>query len=283
MISPIERIDRLDPEVFLRRHLVPRRPVIVTQAIHDWPALTRWTPARFAALFGELEVELQGQSFEVQRVMRLRDYVAALDELATHTDVPYLRWSDAHEGFTARAFERLADEWSRPHFLPERGYIQPLELRRSQPNRRRYPASGICLSPRGAITKLHVDRGRSNAVLAQIHGRKCCYLVSPEQRQRVDLRRWTAHALGSPAQRRAFEQLDVLEARLEPGEVLFIPNQWLHEVYTTDTSISLTYNFVHMVEARHWIPYAAFDTMIIQLLERASAAAQRFQDDTRWP
>jgi hypothetical protein len=284
MIAPVESLAHLSPDEFLRRHLVPRRPFVLRGGVASWPALTRWTPARFRELFGELEVELQGHDFGILAVKRLREFIDELDALeARGGELPYLRWSDARGGVTERMFEVLRDDWSRPAFLPERRYVQPLEWRHSAPNRRRYPASGIYLSPRGAITKLHVDRGRSNAILAQVHGSKHCLLISPEQRPGLDLRRWSAHPLGSAAQRAALAGLDVLEATLMPGDVLFIPNQWVHEVHTTATSISLTYNFVHALEAHHWLAFAAFDTFVIQPLERLHASACRYQDTKLWP
>jgi hypothetical protein len=57
----------------------------------------------------------------------------------------------------------------------------------------------------------------------------------------------------------------------------------VHEVHTTATSISLTYNFVHALEAHHWLAFAAFDTFVIQPLERLHASACRYQDTKLWP
>jgi ribosomal protein L16 Arg81 hydroxylase len=37
-----------------------------------------------------------------------------------------------------------------------------------------------------------------------------------------------------------------LQAVLEPGEILFIPHLWFHEVCNLTTSISLGYNFLHI-------------------------------------
>lgn len=266
---PIASRPNLAPLDLLRDHLLPGRPVVVPGGIADWPALSRWTPASFRDRFGHLGVTLQGDDFSVVGRTTLRDYIDALPEHERRGGaVPYLRWTEGErDNFTEIAFAALKDDWSRPRFLPEHGYLQPLEWR-SEPTRRRYPASGIYLSPRGAVTRMHADRGRSNAVLCQIHGQKRCFFVPPHQRRLLGpLDRRRPIPLDSPAHAGSYAPATVFEATLDPGDVLFIPARWLHEVYTTRTSISLTYNFVHLLEAPRWLPYAIFDTAITQPLE----------------
>ena len=43
----IERVGGLSTRDFIEHFVAPRRPVVLTDAIHDWPALGRWTPAWF--------------------------------------------------------------------------------------------------------------------------------------------------------------------------------------------------------------------------------------------
>jgi hypothetical protein len=271
MVTTIERRSRLGPKEFLHEYLLKSRPVNVTDAISRWPALMRWTPEYFRSLFGNLTVSLQGNDFHVLRSCKLHEYIDALPQYAEQSAgvVPYLRYSQGDaDSFTDAAFARLKDQWERPDFLPSHFYLHPLELR-SRPTERRYPGSGIYISARGAITQLHADRGRSHAVLCQVYGTKWCVLCPPAEQPRLPPGKGRRpEPLDSPARAASYGQAQVCEGLLAPGETLFIPAGWPHEIYTCTTSISLTYNFVHFRDAAKWIPYALYDYTVIQSLEK---------------
>ena len=40
-------------------------------------------------------------------------------------------------------------------------------------------------------------------------------------------------------------QLKPLYFRMDPGDMAYIPRNWLHEVHTEEASVTLTYNFIH--------------------------------------
>jgi hypothetical protein len=255
----IDRRHDLSPWTFVREYLRPNRPVIVTDALAAWPAATRWSLAHFRERFGALTVALQGHWVKEERRSTFAAFIDSFDEYeradaSAHDVVPYLR-STIYEGddFTGAAFRALAADWARPAFLPAHGYVRPLALWSADPTRRRYPHFGIYLSPRGAVTRLHVDGGETDAVLCQLRGRKRAFLIAPHERPLLpdeDSRR-PAHP-ATPGFAPDFGGAHPIDVTLEEGETLFIPRSWAHEVYTLSASISLTYNFLHLSNCVGW-------------------------------
>lgn len=246
---------------FVRDYLWPNRPVIVTGALNDWVGLTKWNIAFFKSKLGHERVRPGGDAFKPTRTMPFAEFLEVLatyDELPAGApqfleELPYVRggsWSDTQK---TTLHTLIAKDWSRPNFLPSSLYLWPLDLLSSRPNLHRYPAFGVYISPRGAVTKLHVDPRGSSAVLCQISGTKQGFLFPPSKTNP-----WRREKIKSASARRA-RKIDVLHGRspdyhgltavrfdLQPCDVLYIPMGWVHEVFTTSTSISLTYNFIHL-------------------------------------
>jgi hypothetical protein len=264
--APITSIDvrqKLSREEFVANYLSKDRPVVITDAMNDWPA-RHWSFASFERDFGDNTVTLQSPEFEGSRVSTLRDFIAQIrrfetmpvDQLPPPMELPYARNVMAREGedFTTTAFRRLASQWTRPYFLPVGGYVFPTQLLCSLPNYKTYPQFGFYMSPRGAATALHVDSHLTNAVLGQIQGRKKVFLFTPDQTPRLPryASRPPAHYLRG--ERPDFGGQKPIEFILEPGQMLFIPKYHWHEVYTLEGSISVTYNFVHASDVtRDWV------------------------------
>ncbi|MBX7101637.1 MAG: cupin-like domain-containing protein [Myxococcaceae bacterium] len=257
----LERRTNLSQLEFIRRYLRGNRPVVVSDGARDWKAVGRWTPEYFKELLGNEEVNLQGHYFEVTGRTTFGKYI---DSLPTSRQpevpgaprvVPYLRWSD-EGGFTDKLFALVKEDWGRPYFLPSYFYIHPPVLY-SDPTRFRYPAAGVYFSGPGAVTRLHADSGISNAVVCQVYGHKRCIIIAPDELHLFpDLSTRQPVPEHLPEHAQSYRGARVMETTIGPGDVLFVPANWLHEVYTIDRSISLTYNFAHTTEAARYLPFA---------------------------
>ena len=266
MTTPLGQIPReheLTQSAFAARYLIPSSPVVVSGAVKKWAAFQKWSLKYFARIFREVQVGLQDDYFGNLATMSLPDFiwlvsnyeVKSIDEFRIDRPVPFLR------AFRNIPHERLRNDWSRPEFLPRRGYVRPISFWDSKPNRRIYPSFGVYLSPRGAATRLHVDARLDNAVLCQVRGRKCGILYDPSQKeqwapliqptsdQTTSTRKAVEVLRGSL---RATGRLRGLAFELDEGDALFIPKGWAHEVYTLNASISVTYNFLHASEFDLW-------------------------------
>jgi hypothetical protein len=259
--TTIERRDRISVDEFTTSYLRKNRPLIVTDATASWRASEVWTNAYMRERFGDIQVALQGDYFSHVGTMSLAEYLDSFDDLESRvgndgsvsTPPPYLRYS-AQWG--AKVREALHEDWSRPYFLPTTFYVIPLHLVAPDPAKRRYPDFGVYLSPRGALTKLHVDGDRTNAVLCQIQGSKRLFMYEPSLKPRLPAdwarRKREGLNLEEPP---PYDVPPTFDTVLRPGETIYIPRTWFHEVYTLERSISITFNFCHLSEA--FAPYGA--------------------------
>jgi len=104
--------------------------------------------------------------------------------------------------------------------------------------------------PGGTLSVLHFDRVHNFSV--QLYGRKKWILIPPEQYADVywpcdELR--AGMLLFSPVDAERpdladfprFARARPIEVTLEPGEILFLPTGWWHQVRSLDPSISLNF------------------------------------------
>lgn len=122
-----------------------------------------------------------------------------------------------------------------------------------------FPYRGIFISPQGGRTRLHRDPLGSQAILWQVYGRKNvtfyppyldevlrsgCEFVDPLN---PDLKQFPRFPKAEP----------VFNGDLRPGEILFIPDGWFHDVVSITDSISVTWNFVHSLRIAPFIDVIA--------------------------
>ncbi len=231
---------------FLEKYVVGSRPLVLTDVARDWPAMARWSPQDLRARFGHLQVEVQAErsadpNYEVNKLdhrhsVRLADFVDQVLAGGTTNDY-YLTANN----------EML----SRPEFAPILADIGslPVFCDRSQLAQR----SSFWFGPAGTVTPLHHDT--LMLCHTQIVGRKRWRFISPLQTpllynhfevyspvdiDRPDLNRYPL-----------FEQARVLEVVVEPGETVFLPLGWWHQVTALD--VSLSFSFSNLAVPNHYL------------------------------
>ena len=263
----VERVNarELDADIFLDRYLKAGRPVVVHGGCASWPAVADalWTPEKLAARFGDFIVPIQGSYFDTKAWMLFRDFCRQLAAQGSG-GIRYFRFhslswrevilvnvgwfSASRSNLTIAMFRGLRGEWQVPAFLPRRGHTFTWTIFGDEDFTERMPYDfGVYVSGRGAHTTLHADGSRTHAMIAQVHGTKTAYLLPPEAQRELErlppvgvdyVSLADHHSSGA-----AFEY-STARCELEPGDVLFLPRNWLHEVHTTsDESVSLTFNF----------------------------------------
>ncbi|MET0551344.1 MAG: cupin-like domain-containing protein [Xanthomonas sp.] len=271
----VERVRDIDVRTFCSRYLATSTPIIVADGCRDWRAKDAWTFDYFGAEFGDMQVQLQGQGFEKRDRVVLSSYLSSIAhqppiQLGEQgASVDYLRYTYGPrlehllftwgfgsrvktEHFTCAAYQRIANDWALPYFLPDSDYRVPwVQAGKLQPNKRMCLDWGLYFSAPGARTRLHVDGTRTNAIICQIRGRKSGWLFSPdlEYAARQLAESGGAGAAG-PADAAACAQGGgtIWRFDLEPGEIMLIPKGLAHEVITLAPSISMIYNFVTNAE-----------------------------------
>jgi ribosomal protein L16 Arg81 hydroxylase len=231
----LERRAGLTASEFFERYYYAHRPVILQGMMKDWPAMESWRPERLAERFGDVQVEvMSGRESDpahdisperFRSVMRLADFIERL-----------LRGGPSNDFYlTARNFalERQELRGMFEDLRPLEGILSPVRDRTVK----------LWMGPAGTLTSLHHDL--SNILFAQVHGRKhfklipsfqlhCMYnhsgVWSEVDATRPDLERFPA-----------YREVDLVEAVLEPGELLFIPVGWWHWVHALDVSVSVSF------------------------------------------
>ena len=221
---------------FLERYVRGSRPLVLAGAAADWPAMKRWSPQDLKARFGHLDVQVQAErgadpkyeqnKLEHQRQVRLADFV---DQV--------LAGGASNDYYLTANNEVLR----RPEFAPllaDIGTLPKICDRALLTER-----ASFWFGPAGTITPLHHD-----AVMlfhTQIVGRKRWRFISPLDTPRL----YNHYDVYSPIDLDApdlvrypdFKGVKVLEVVAEPGDTVFLPLGWWHQVTSLDVSLSFSY------------------------------------------
>ncbi|MDG2002350.1 MAG: DUF6065 family protein [Novosphingobium sp.] len=236
--SGIFRCQDLTGEEFLDNFYAPGRPVILCGAIDDWPALGKWTPEYLRSKVGGASIECQAGRNGNSRF--------ELDKDAHRHHMPFDRFIDevtakGGNDIYVTAYNSAENAAALAPLEDDLGRIDPI-LDHPEPL-----SGGLSwIGPRGTFTPLHHDL--TNNLLLQITGRKRVVLVSPAETPKLYN---NTHVfsdigdIGDPEIDLAAYPLAKIVRRaeiiLEPGEALFIPIGWWHQVEALDFSVSMTY------------------------------------------
>ena len=232
----VEKRSHVSRDEFIERYVRGCRPLVITDLARDWPAMQRWSFAEFKRRYGAMTVQVQAgrdsdADYEINKV-RLRhetNFAAFLDRVATSgtTNDEYLTASN--ELLRRGEFVGLLDEVG-----PLPAYCDPSALKRS---------ASLWIGPAGTRTPLHHDT--LMLLHTQVVGRKRWRFVSPLSA------RWLYNAFDvySPVDLEALDlqrfpdaaKVKVLDVVVEPGETIFLPLAWWHQVSSLDRCISLSF------------------------------------------
>ncbi len=244
----------MSTQEFLNQHYAPSRPVILCGELDQWPALTKWTPDYLKAKIGSHEIEFQGcrthnPNFELDKdAHRQRTSFAAYIDMITGEHATNDAYVTAYNmASNGAAFEPLHDDLGfLDKFLSADG-----EAPRGMP----------WIGPAGTFTPLHHDL--TNNLLLQIVGRKRIILAPPGEASKLYNHRAVFSAISdlepphfTLARFPLAEGLATHSIELQPGEALFIPVGWWHQVRALDFSVSITHtNFLWPNNASETYPH----------------------------
>ncbi len=265
-IGSIDRRDRLSYAEFVSEYLRPHRPVILTNAFPDWPALGKWTPEFFRERHGDRTVTVAGKT------CLLREYIDRAQASSPENPCPYLRELTVREvspelGDDLLPFVMYAlPNWLRGvypfadvhHALNRASEVElfiggpgtRLERRKGEFDPRYAGLRGELIS---GYADLHYDPTACPVLLCQIFGRKHFTIFAPSDTPYLytqgrhsmidnfdepDLARFPLLAKASPIR---FVQ--------EPGEAVYVPPFWWHTTRMMSFSIAVGSTFAN---GAHW-------------------------------
>lgn len=229
---PVE--EDLDAERFYRAYYAANRPVLIRNAFRDWAALHLWTPDYLRQRWGDSIVEVQAQrndshQFETRaekhtQSMRFGDFIHLVQAGPTNDIYMTARNSESNRLALPGLWEDIGDIAR---------YLAPT-----------LPRSGFFwFGPRGTKTPNHHDL--TNNMMAQVLGRKRITLADARTLphiynhlhvfSNVDLA--VVDAQRFPNMR----NVEILSVDIGPGDLLFLPVGWWHQVEALDISITMTF------------------------------------------
>ena len=233
----IERRKKVPVNEFHERYVRGCRPVVLTGLADGWPAMQRWTLPALKQRFGTIEVEIQsGRNSDAKfeenklhhkRTVKFGEYI---DMIGTGGPTNDYYLTANNELLRRPEFASLLDDVGA---LP--GYCDRSQFAQW---------SHFWLGPAGTNTPLHHDTVM--LLHTQVVGRKRWRFVSPLQTPRV----YNYNGMFSPvdvaapdmARHPSFAGVKVLETTLGPGDTLFLPLGWWHQVSALEPSVSLSYS-----------------------------------------
>jgi Cupin-like domain len=231
----IERRSQVNRDEFFARYHSANRPVILTDRMRDWSAMSRWTPHYLKATCGDETVQVMSgrdgdPNYEIgseqrRTMMRFADYVDRVVNAGQTNDFYLVAQNEFMRTDGGKRLHNDVGDLST--YLDDRrdGFVF------------------MWYGPCGTVTPLHHDT--ADIFLAQVSGRKRVTLIAPDQTAllynhigvfgEVDCEQpdFIRHPLYRYAQTTVFD--------LNPGEILFIPVNWWHHVRALDVSISVSF------------------------------------------
>lgn len=247
----IDRVAGLSREAFLEHYYAVNRPVILTGEMTDWPALARWTPDYLKTAIGERVVEFQDERALDERFERNKDAhrrEASFDVFMKRILQP---GAGNNTYITAYNSARNAQAFSVLH--ADMGYLDKFLDRHAAA-----PHGMMWIGPAGTVTSLHHDL--TNNFIAQIVGRKRIRLAPASEVGKLYNHQHVFSEIPD------LDELDLgrhpglnglrsYEILLEPGEILFMPIGWWHQVKSIDFSVTITFtNFLWQNDASAGYP-----------------------------
>ena len=245
--SQIDRIRTRSAQVIQHEMLIRRAPFIVTDVLTEWKASSLWSFSYLGERIGDRRVKVaiaRGRTFHYgskgpqqtrTREMAFRDAVRRIASQDRDSPEHLYIMEQQHEG---------SPRWL-PEVYPELAadYALPPSV-----NRAKLLQINLWLGAAGNVTPLHFDM--ANNFLAQINGRKRITFFDPAQTDRL-------YPAGSRSSSANTSQVDILrpdfekhprfkeatplECVLSPGELLYIPPFWWHQVESVDAAVSINF------------------------------------------
>jgi len=243
-------VQNLSSDEFLDHFYAPSRPALIAGEVAGWPVIERWTPEYLAQTIGNAEIEYQGgrsdsADFELnkdqhKRTLPFRRFI----ELATDESAGNDLYITAYN--SARNTDALA----------------PLQAELGSLDKYLTQAPGMMwIGPKGTFTPLHHDL--TNNLLVQLVGTKRLHLLPPGETGKLYNHRHVfseVHDITDPRQIQRCplaSDARAVEIVLNPGDALFIPVGWWHQVRSETFSVMMTYtNFIWPNDAYRTYPGA---------------------------
>jgi hypothetical protein len=262
MTDQIKRVEHILRDEFEQKYLNKKIPVVISSGL-KWKALT-WTPNYFKKLFPNkivdldaiYSVQIDGKDPLKVANVETRCMKEAVDLICKNrnSNIKYYLCQKP----IYKEFPELVQDFEKPPWRDkEQDYDESFV--------------NLWFGEAGNVTHLHFDGGHN--FLVQIYGRKYIRLFAPKDTEY--LYRHTARTRGPShvsqipdidnvdnSKYSQFKYATAYETVLLPGETLFIPAGWWHDVRSIDHAISINFWWVPKIHERPFsqmLPVSAYE------------------------
>ena len=264
----INRRSNLSYEEFTTEYLYAHKPVIITDAIAQWKAVSRWTPEFFKTEFGGLKFQIsdgeKGQKLYEEGGTSEYTMAGFIDRVLESTEdnpAPYFRNRILGDLFPSLTEDvKPLPKYLFPNWLPDHYLVEDVGKALN-----RGAAIELYIGGKGAsFPVLHYDGLAVHAFLMQIYGRKQFILYPPEQErflypspEKENLS--SVNSVDKPDLARfpLFAKAEPTTFVLESGQTVFIPSHWWHTTKMLTPSISISFNVVNQSNWHELIDYVS--------------------------
>jgi histone arginine demethylase JMJD6 len=241
--STVDRRSNLTYEEFKNEYLLPRKPVIITDATIHWKA-SKWTPEWF-------KTQYPGKMLKTdQGLMKMEDFIHAITE-ETDEPGPFLREQPLKDVFP-ELVEHVSPTMAyvKPNWLGKNYFVGTLNKRL---NRESHLEVNFC--GRRIFPYLHVDDLGVHAFITQHYGDKNLIIYPPSQEpylyRNENSRFSKIFDVDKPDLETypLFENAKAIRVVLKAGETAFMPSGWWHTTKVPGTSLSTV---ISVSNASNW-------------------------------
>jgi hypothetical protein len=233
----VEKIPMPSAADFFEHYVAGCRPVVLTDISQDWPARGKWSAQHLRDVYGEHTVEVQTERSKDPKYEQNKLSHRQTTKLADFVD-KVLAGGNTNDYYLTANNEVLR----RPEFAPllaDIGSLPPICDRKALAR-----SCSIWFGPGGTITPLHHDT--LMLFHTQIVGRKRWRFISPLDTPKL----YNFDGVFSSIDLEApdygkfplLRDVRILEVVAEPGETVFLPLGWWHQVTSLDTSLSFSFS-----------------------------------------
>jgi histone arginine demethylase JMJD6 len=207
------------------------QPFVLEGFMTQWPAFTKWTPDFFCKNHGNLLVEVRSVIDDSAKKLTLNEYFDYFNNPERDKNYYYLKdWVFQDD------IPELLKDYTIPSFFKSWAELLPVKHR---PKLRWF-----YIGPKGSGSALHIDVMKTSAWNGVVSGKKHWHFYSPDQYDLLynlkvdtfnpDLKKFPLLANVQP-----------ITCIQNPGDVVFTPGGWPHQVLNAESGISITENFVN--------------------------------------
>ena len=229
--SPIEVVDNISKEDFIKHYYKPQKPVLIKNLTRNWKAFDKWNLDYIQERAGEQIVPLynndatKGKQYSAEPAteMRLYDYIELIKKEPTDLRIFFYD--------VLKKMPELLDDFTYPDLGLK--FFKRLPV--------------LFFGSEGSKVLPHYDMDLANLLHFHFHGHKSVLLFSPEQTKFIYKIPYSVHNLeGIDLDNPDFEKypglkyLDGLEVYMEHGDALYMPSGYWHYIKYLDGSFSMT-------------------------------------------